>query len=177
MLTDLHIRNFAIIEDLTTRFHTGFNVLTGETGAGKSIIIGAVNLLLGERARTDQVRTGCEEAVVEAAFDLSALPGVVRLLEAEGFPYEEELMLRRVVSRSGKSRAFVNGTMATLNQLQLVTEGLVHIYGQHEHQQLQQSESHLQILDHFHTCNQFLTRPLQLSDLGDLLVNLGNLTL
>jgi len=149
MLTDLQIRNFAIIEELHVSFEGGFNVLTGETGAGKSIIIDAVNLLLGERARTDQVRTGCEEATVEAVFALAELPQVREILVREGFPVEDDLLLRRIVSRSGKSRAFINGSMATLVQLQEVTGGLVHIYGQHEHQQLQRSEGHLQLLDHF----------------------------
>jgi len=149
MLNDLRIRNFAIIEDLEVSFAAGFNVLTGETGAGKSIIIDAVNLLLGERARTDQVRTGCEEAVVEGVFEVTGLSSLQQALEREGLPVADELLLRRVVSRSGKSRAYVNGTLATLNQLQAVTDGLVHIYGQHEHQQLQRSEGHLQMLDHF----------------------------
>jgi len=149
MLNDLRIRNFAIIEELEVAFQSGFNVLTGETGAGKSIIIDAVNLLLGERARTDQVRTGCEEAVVEGLFDVTAVPYLQQALEREGLPTGDELMLRRVVARSGKSRAYVNGTLVTLNQLQTVTDGLVHIYGQHEHQQLQRSEGHLQMLDHY----------------------------
>lgn len=149
MLTDLHIRNFAIIESLEISFDVGFNVLTGETGAGKSIIIDAVNLLLGERARSDQVRTGCEEAVIEAVFDLGTLPEMKQILENEGLPADDELLLRRIVSRSGKSRAFINGSLTTLVQVQAVTDGLVHIYGQHEHQQLQRSEGHLQMLDHF----------------------------
>jgi len=149
MLNDLRIRNFAIIEELDVAFESGFNVLTGETGAGKSIIIDAVNLLLGERARTDQVRTGCEEAVVEGLFDVVALPWVQQALEQESLPAAEELLLRRVVLRSGKSRAYVNGTLVTLGQLQAVTRGLVQIFGQHEHQQLQRSEGHLQMLDHF----------------------------
>ncbi len=156
MLTDLQIRNFAIIENLHVSFAAGFNVLTGETGAGKSIIIDAVNLLLGERARTDQIRTGCEEATVEAVFALENSPQVRQVLEREGFPVEDELLLRRIVSRSGKSRAFINGALATLVQLQEVTGGLVHIYGQHEHQQLQRSEGHLQLLDHFAGLNPLL---------------------
>lgn len=149
MLTDLRIRNFAIIEELDASFASGFNVLTGETGAGKSIIIDAVNLLLGDRARTDQVRTGSEEAVIEAVFDVTALPRLREVLAKEELPDSDDLLLRRIVARSGKSRAFINGTLVTLNQLQQVTDGLVHIYGQHEHQQLQRSEGHLQMLDHF----------------------------
>jgi len=149
MLTDLLIRNFAIIDELQVSFSSGFNVLTGETGAGKSIIIDAVNLLLGERARTEQVRSGCDEATVEAVFSLQDPAAINARLAREGFPAGEELLLRRVVSRSGKSRAYVNGSLATLAQLQQLTDGLVHIYGQHEHQLLQRSESHLQMLDHF----------------------------
>lgn len=149
MLTDLIIRNFAIIDRLQVAFGPGFNVLTGETGAGKSIIIDAVGLLLGERARPDLIRTGEEEATVEALFDLAGRPDLRRAVEAAGFEAGDELVLKRVVTRAGKNRIYVNGSLATLAQLQPLAAQLVTVYGQHEHQSLQRGETHLALLDRF----------------------------
>ncbi len=149
MLIELQIRNFAIIDRLEVRFSAGFNVLTGETGAGKSIIIDAVGLLLGDRARPELIRTGAEEATVEALFELAAHPDLRQDLAAAGFDQDEELLVRRVVARSGKNRVYLNGSLATLAQLQSFTGRLVTIYGQHEHQSLQRSETHLNLLDAF----------------------------
>lgn len=149
MLTELIIRNFAIIDRLQVNFGPGFNVLTGETGAGKSIIIDAVGLLLGDRARPDIIRTGEDEATVEGLFDVSARTEVGEQLQEQGFEVEDELLIKRVVSRSGKNRIYVNGSLAKLVQLQQLTEKLVNIYGQHEHQNLQKTDSHLHLLDRF----------------------------
>jgi DNA repair protein RecN (Recombination protein N) len=149
MLTDLHIRNFAIIDALEVGFSAGFNVLTGETGAGKSIIIDAVALLLGDRARIDLIRTGSEEAVVEAVFDLQGQPAVREALIAGGFDAEDELLIKRVVNRSGRNKIYINGNLAKLAQLQPLTSQLMNIYGQHEHQGLQRADSHLAFLDSF----------------------------
>jgi DNA repair protein RecN (Recombination protein N) len=149
MLTDLHIRNFAIIDALEVGFSAGFNVLTGETGAGKSIIIDAVALLLGDRARVDLIRTGSEEAVVEAVFDLRGQPAVREALAVGGFEDEDELLIKRVVNRSGRNKIFINGNLAKLAQLQPLTSQLMNIYGQHEHQGLQRADSHLAFLDSF----------------------------
>ena len=149
MLSDLTIRNFAIIESLHVQFGPGFNVLTGETGAGKSIIIDAVNLLLGGRARGEVIRAGAKEASVEAIFDLQDEVGLRALLVEQGLENGAELLVRRLVSRSGKNRVFVNGSTVTLAQLRDLTSRLVNIYGQHEHQNLQQVETHLELLDDF----------------------------
>jgi len=149
MLTELIIRNFAIIDRLQVSFGPGFSVLTGETGAGKSIIIDAVGLLLGDRARPDLIRTGEEEATVEAVIDLALRPELRQAVEDGGFEAGDELLLRRVVSRSGKNRIFVNGSLATLAQLQPLTAQLVTIYGQHEHQSLQRGDTHMTLLDRF----------------------------
>ncbi|KIH76826.1 DNA replication and repair protein RecN [Geoalkalibacter ferrihydriticus] len=152
MLTDLNIRNFAIIDQLHVSFGPGFNVLTGETGAGKSILLGAVGLLLGERARSDVVRSGEDEASVEAVFDLSGTDheAVKVLLADAGISCEgDEILVRRLLSRSGKNRIFVNGALVTLAQLQPIAEMLVTIYGQHEHQSLLRAETHLTALDTF----------------------------
>lgn len=149
MLTDLIIKNFAIIDRLQVAFGPGFNVLTGETGAGKSIIIDAVGLLLGDRARPDLIRTGEEEATVEALVDLTSRPELRQGVAEAGFETGDEMVLRRVVSRSGKNRIYVNGSLATLAQLQPLAAQLVTIYGQHEHQSLQRSDTHLALLDRF----------------------------
>ena len=149
MLTDIQIKNFAIIEQLQVSFKAGFNVLTGETGAGKSIIIDAVGLLLGDRARPELIRSGAEEATVEAVVDISGCDGVQRMLTEEGFDVDDELLVRRIISRSGKNRVYLNGSLATLTQLQNLTADLMVIYGQHEQQQLQRVSAHLELLDRF----------------------------
>ena len=149
MLTDLIIKNFAIIENLHVTFGSGFNVLTGETGAGKSIIIDAVNLLLGGRARGEIIRTGEEEAAVEAVFNLRKDHPVVKELIAVGLDSDGDFLVRRIISRSGKNRIFINGSPVTLTQLRELTSELVNIYGQHEHQNLQRTETHLKLLDNF----------------------------
>ncbi|SEA55060.1 DNA replication and repair protein RecN [Desulfuromusa kysingii] len=149
MLTDLIIKNFAIIENMHATFSAGFNVLTGETGAGKSIIVDAVNLLLGGRARGEIIRTGEKEASVEAIFDLSGAPHLETKLVAAGLEDGHELLVRRIISRSGKNRIFMNGSPVSLAQLREFVSSLVNIYGQHEHQNLQRNETHLQLLDNF----------------------------
>lgn len=149
MLLNLTITNFAIIDHLEVQFDEGFNVLTGETGAGKSIILDAVGLLLGDRARPDLVRAGADEATVQALFDLSGQDDVRKAFAEAGFPVEAELVLRRIVQGGGRSRAYINGNLATLAQLQPLTEQLVTVCGQHEHQHLLQRNVHLAILDRF----------------------------
>jgi len=152
VLTDLNIRNFAIIDRLHVRFGSGFNVLSGETGAGKSILLGAVGLLLGARARADDIRTGEDEAGVEALFEIDEQTAaeLAPLFEEDGVDFDgSEVLIRRLVSRSGKNRVFLNGALVTLGQLQSIVEKLVTIYGQHEHQSLLKSENHLKLLDDF----------------------------
>jgi DNA repair protein RecN (Recombination protein N) len=149
MLLNLTITNFAIIDRLEVQFDAGFNVLTGETGAGKSIILDAVGLLLGDRARPDLVRAGADEATVQALFDLSGQDDVRRVFIDAGVPVDEDLVLRRIVQGGGRSRAYINGNLATLAQLQPLTEQLVAVCGQHEHQHLLQRNVHLAILDRF----------------------------
>ena len=149
MLTELVIQNFAIIDRLQVALGKGFNVLTGETGAGKSIIIDAVGLLLGDRARPELIRTGEAEAVVEGLFDLNGNDAVKGQLSAAGFGVDDELLVKRVIASSGKNRVYLNGSIAKLGQLQQVIESLVNIYGQHEHQSLQKTDSHLVYLDRF----------------------------
>lgn len=149
MLLNLTITNFAIIDRLEVQFDEGFNVLTGETGAGKSIILDAFGLLLGDRARPDLVRAGASEATVEALFDLNGRDDIQQAFTTAGFSVDRELVLRRIVQSGGRSRAYVNGNLVTLAQLQPLSERLVTVCGQHEHQSLLQRNVHLTVLDRF----------------------------
>ncbi len=153
MLTYLSIRNVAIIEQLHLSFGPGLNLLTGETGAGKSIIIDALTLASGGRASADLIRTGEEEAVVEAVFDITGLAGVREQLSTAGFEAGDELIVKRCLTRSGRNRVFVNGSLATLVQLGELGRKLVTIHGQHESQALLRPEQHLQLLDSYAVCD------------------------
>ena len=154
MLLELHVQNFALIDRLDLRFGAGLNILSGETGAGKSIIIDALGLALGERAGGDLVRTGTERAVVEAVFDLSHAPAEVRtrLAEAGLEPGEEDgdllLVSREIAAKSGgKSQCRVNGRLLPVSSLREMAQGLVDVHGQHEHQSLLAWERHIDLLD------------------------------
>jgi DNA repair protein RecN (Recombination protein N) len=151
MLLTLSIKDFAIIDRLEIEFGPGFNVLTGETGAGKSIVMDALGLLLGDRASPELIRAGSEEATVEALFDLSGRPELQASIDAAGFAGADDLILRRVINRGGRSRAYVNGSLATLAQLQPLAEKLVAVCGQHAHQVLLEREAHLPFVDDFGT--------------------------
>ncbi len=148
----------AIIDKVEVEFRQGFNALTGETGAGKSILIGALDLLLGSKASADIIRTGEEEAFVEGLFeigegDLVDLPGEVGSITEGG----EELILSRRFSRTGRSKCAINGHFSTLSMLQTVGESLVSIFGQHEHRALLDPEEHIEILDRFGNLGQLET--------------------
>ncbi|MBN1881749.1 MAG: DNA repair protein RecN [Deltaproteobacteria bacterium] len=150
MLVELSIQNFAIIDSLRITFTRGMNILSGETGAGKSIIISAVNLILGDRAQLDLIRTGSDEAVVEAMFHLPKDNPVTELLSRRGIDDQgEELLIKRIISRGGKSRVLINGSMTTLVILSEVGEELINISGQHEHQTLLRPDRHIDIIDSF----------------------------
>ena len=154
MLQELRIKNFAIIDELNLSFSKGLNILSGETGAGKSIILNAVHLLLGDKVTEEWIRSSEEEASVEALFDISGnLEVKERIKEKashlQGAGEEDSLIIRRVISRSGRGKVFINGNLATLGVLSEVGEGLLSIYGQHEHQSLQRVETHIDILDEF----------------------------
>jgi DNA repair protein RecN (Recombination protein N) len=154
MLLELRIKNFAIIDELDLSFSKGFNILTGETGAGKSIILNAVQLLLGDRASEELIRSSEEEASVEALFDISENREVKGRIHEKGQRLSgaeegDSLLVRRVISRSGRGKAFINGNLATLGMLSEIGEELLSIYGQHEHQSLQRVDTHIDILDEF----------------------------
>ena len=152
MLHDLSIKNFAIIDELSVSFDEGLNVISGETGAGKSILIGAVSLLLGDRAAADMIRTHEDTATVEARFGIAQNGSIRKTLERMGFAADDDLIIRRVISRTGKNKASINGQMATLSNLAAVSESLINICGQHEHQMIMAAESHIDILDEFGGC-------------------------
>ncbi len=148
MLRHLSIRNFAIVESLDLEFQAGFTALTGETGAGKSILIDALAMALGERADAAQVRPGAERADIAAEFSLESLPELKDWLGEQAFEGDaDRILLRRVVDSGGRSRAFVNGHAATLAQLRQAGEQLVDIHGQHAHQSLLRGEAQRRLLD------------------------------
>jgi DNA repair protein RecN (Recombination protein N) len=149
MLVHLVITDFAIIKHLDLSLREGLNILSGETGAGKSIIINAINLILGGRSSADLIRTGCSEAVVEGLFALPHNPGLAELLEDAGISFDGELLIKRTISREGRNRVFINGSLATLQTLSRLGPRLISISGQYAHQLLLKPENHLYLLDDF----------------------------
>ena len=146
MLRSLYIQNYALIEKLDINFGSGFSVITGETGAGKSIILGAIGLLLGQRADVKAIRVGASKCIIEARFDISAY-GMQPFFEENELEYEDECILRREVSVSGKSRAFINDTPASLSQMKELGEQLIDVHSQHQNLLLNKEGFQLNVLD------------------------------
>src|SRR3954466_10446476 len=149
MLTELRIKNLAIIESLTLPLERGFNVLSGETGAGKSIIVGALGLLLGERASADVIRTGAERATVEGVFDVGDRPEIRALLDERGIDVDESTVVLKREVAAGRARAWINGTTVNAGMLAEVGRLLVNLHGQHEAQTLLDPDAQQRILDAF----------------------------
>ena len=149
MLKEIRIQNFAIIENLVVNFQSGLNVLTGETGAGKSIIIDALNLLLGGRADTDSIRTGETNALIEGFFQIGNKETLSLVQEIGVEPEDGELHIKRQVSNSGKNRCFLNDSQITVSTLAKIGDRLVDLHGQHDHQTLLHPEIHVDLLDLF----------------------------
>jgi DNA repair protein RecN (Recombination protein N) len=149
MLSSLLIKDYALIENIEVKFGKGLNIITGETGAGKSILIDAMGLLLGDRASTDVVRKGSEKSVVEGIFDISGNKKVLNLLNENEIDAGQELIVRREVSLKGTNRCFLNDTPVNLNLIKDIGNLLVDLHGQHEHQALLHSETHIEMLDDF----------------------------
>ena len=149
MLQELSIRNFAIIDDLTIRFADGLTILSGETGAGKTILINAVNLLLGSRASASLIRTGSDTAELEALFKIPDSSDVAHRMDEAGFEPGNQLVVRRLISRSDANRIYINGKLSTQQTLNAITANLASISGQHAHQGLLKEEQQLFILDQF----------------------------
>ena len=149
MLKELYIRNYALIDELTTGFSDNLTILSGETGAGKSIIVGALGLVLGEKARTSSIRSGSESCTVEGRFELESSHPVSRYLSSSGIADENSLIIRRVVTKSGSSKCFINGLQVSVRDLQEITGLLIDIHGQHQHQSLLTVRNHLLLLDKY----------------------------
>src|SRR5499427_3034677 len=150
MLRELAIRNLAVVEEARVVFGPGLNVLTGETGAGKSIVIDALLLVRGARAQPDLIRTGAESASVEAIFEVASTGPLAAALEEAGHGASDgQLIVKRELSRTGRHRVFVNDSAATVGLLERVGDLLVEIHGQHEHQRLMEPARQLEVLDRF----------------------------
>ena len=152
MLRELHIKNFSIIDDARIEFQEGFNVITGETGSGKSIIINALSLALGERASADFVRSGEKEAVVEVYFDIHRQlihPATLQSLDDNGISTDDGLILKRIITLQGRSRAYVNGSMVNVQVLADISRNIIDVHGQYEHQSLLSPDNQLDLLDSY----------------------------
>ena len=150
-LRSLRIRNLALVESLDWELASGFSVVTGETGTGKSVIVGALKLVLGERADRSLIRTGAEQCSVEALFEVDEVAEIDRMLNEQGIDGCEEgrLLLKRIFSVSGGNRQFINGSQTTLGILKQVGDGLVDLHGPHDHQSLLSSDQQLVLVDAF----------------------------
>ena len=147
MLTQLSLKNLAIVTQLELNFSDGMHVITGETGAGKSIIIDALSIALGERASPEQIRSPHPQAEVTASFNIKDLPAVQAILQAQELCDNDECIIRRIINSDGRSRAYINGHSVTAHQLKDIAPHLVHIHGQHQHHALLDSDYQRQLLD------------------------------
>jgi DNA repair protein RecN (Recombination protein N) len=151
MLTSLEIKDYTLIKNIQVEFNSGLSIITGETGAGKSILIGALGLLLGERASTETVRKGANKSFVEGFFNIGENEKVKRFLKANEFEFSEELIVRREISLKGSNRCFINDTPVQLSLIKQIGDLLIDLHGQHDHQSLLRVETHIDFLDEF--CN------------------------
>lgn len=149
MLLEISIRNFAIIEEISLTFDNGMTVLTGETGAGKSIIIDAMNMMLGARASTEVIRYGQSKAEIEGLFSVEKSPQLLTILEENGILFEDDLIIRRDIFQNGRSVSRINGQMVNLTTLKAVGQHLVDIHGQHDQEELMKPSLHIRMLDEF----------------------------
>lgn len=149
LLKHLHIRDFAVIEEVDIAFNDGLTLFTGETGAGKSIMVGALGLVLGDRSDSGIVRTGCERTEITAIFDIENEDGIQSVLAEQEISCEDELILRRVINKDGRSRAYVNGSSVPAQLLRALGERMVDIHGQHTHQSLLKADVQRNLLDEF----------------------------
>ena len=158
MLLEISIKNFAIIEEIALNFETGMTVLTGETGAGKSIIIDAMNMMLGSRATTDVIRHGAPKAEIEGLFAIDENPALQQIFEEQGLEWAEELIIRREIFQNGRSVSRINGQMVNLSVLKAVGQHLVDIHGQHDQEELMRAPLHIAMLDSFGEDTFFATK-------------------
>jgi DNA repair protein RecN (Recombination protein N) len=154
MIRSLYIKDFALIDELEVEFGRGLNILTGQTGAGKSIIIGALNMILGERADTEVIRQGRTKAIAEATITHNNDPALLSVLQEHDIEQHSPIILRREIRENG-SRAFINDSPVTIGVLKSIGDLLVDLHGQYDHQLLLKEEHHLGVLDQFgHTQQQ-----------------------
>ena len=158
MLLEISIKNFAIIEEISLNFEKGMTVLTGETGAGKSIIIDAMNMMLGSRATTDVIRHGSPKAEIEGLFTVESNRHLTALFEEQGLEWTDELIIRREILQNGRSVSRINGQMVNLSVLKAVGQHLVDIHGQHDQEELMRSQLHITMLDEFGDAAFFQTK-------------------
>ncbi|NIP31334.1 MAG: DNA repair protein RecN [Candidatus Dadabacteria bacterium] len=150
MLLELKLRNFAIIDDISINFTDGLNIITGETGTGKSIIIDAISIILGDKFRTEIIKTGEEESSVEALFKLQGHLEINKKLEEHGIDdFDDELIIKRSINRNGRGKIYINGGISNLKILSDVTDGLVNIFGQHQHQELLNKHNYIKYIDQY----------------------------
>jgi len=147
VLTSLNVTDYSLAEQLEVEFATGMTAITGETGAGKSLVVDALGMALGDRGDTDRIRTGAERCEVAARFEVTGNAAVRDWLHSQDYPVEPECLLRRIFTRDGRSRGYINGQTATMQQLQALGELLIDIHSQHEHQSLLRRDTHGQLLD------------------------------
>ena len=171
MLAEIRLQNFAIIDDISINFGDGLNIITGETGTGKSLIVDAINVILGDRFTAGHAKFPGKEAVVEALFEIPPDGRVAGNLEKSGIACPgAELVVRRVLTEKGKNRIYVNGSIVTLGVLSEATEGLVNMFGQHEHQNLLKKNNYINYLDDFsqlrHELSEYRTAYAELAELG-----------
>lgn len=158
MLLEISIKNFAIIEEISLNFEKGMTVLTGETGAGKSIIIDAMNMMLGSRATTDVIRHGAPKAEIEGLFAVESNRHLTALFEEQGLEWTDELIIRREILQNGRSVSRINGQMVNLSVLKAVGQHLVDIHGQHDQEELMRPQLHITMLDDFGDADFFQTK-------------------
>lgn len=158
MLTSLTIKNFTLVDQLDIEFASGMTAITGETGAGKSLVLGALAMALGDRGDTDRIRAGSDRADVTAAFSIAGNPLASQWLADQDLIDGDECLLRRTLSAEGRSRGFINGQPATMQQLQQLGELMIDIHSQHEHQSLLKRDTHRQLLDVFAGAGELATR-------------------
>ena len=149
MLLEISIKNFAIIEEISLNFEKGMTVLTGETGAGKSIIIDAMNMMLGARSSTEVIRHGASKAEIQGFFTVEKSPALSQVLEEHGIDFRDELIIRREIFQNGRSVSRINGQMVNLSTLRSVGQYLVDIHGQHDQEELMKAPQHIKLLDEF----------------------------
>lgn len=150
MLVELRLKNFAIIDDISINFGGNLNIITGETGTGKSLVVDAINIILGDKFTADHVKSSEKQTSIEALFEVPGNCGIAEKLEQFGIEdFEGELLIKRVFNPGGKNRIYINGSIATLGALSEITDGLVNMFGQHEHQSLLKKNNYLSYLDSF----------------------------